>query len=122
VSERELQRIQVLGEVVSRKRTVASASVVLALSTRQVRRLLKVFRSAGGGSLAHRGRGRPSNNKIASASRERALELVRASYVDFGPTLAAEMLAEQHGLKVSRETLRGWMIDAGLWLSHRQRR
>jgi hypothetical protein len=122
LSERELQRIQVLGEVASRKRTVASASVVLALSTRQVRRLLRGFRSAGAASLAHRGRGRPSNNKIAAEIRDRALGLVRASYADFGPMLAAEMLAEHHGLKVSRETLRGWMIDAGLWLSHRQRR
>ena len=32
------------------------------------------------------------------------------------------MLAEKHGLKVSRETLRGWMIEAGLWLSRQQRR
>jgi hypothetical protein len=50
LSERELQRIQVLGEVVSRKRTVASASVVLALSTRQVRRLLRGFLSIGAGT------------------------------------------------------------------------
>ena len=49
-------------------------------------------------------------------------QLVRAHYADFGPTLAAEMLAERHGLKVSRETLRGWMTEAGLWLSRRQRR
>jgi hypothetical protein len=67
-------------------------------------------------------RGRPSNNKIAASVRDQAVELVRASYADFGPTLAAERLAEQHGLRVSRETLRGWMIDAGLWLSRKQRR
>jgi Homeodomain-like domain len=122
LSERELQRVRVLGEVMNRVRTVASASVVLALSARQVHRLLRAYRSAGAGSLAHKGRGRPSNNKIAAGIRDRALELVRASYADFGPTLAAEMLADHHGLKVSRETLRGWMIDAGLWLSRQQRR
>ena len=54
--------------------------------------------------------------------RERAIHLVRSTYPDFGPTLAAEMLAERHDLKVSRETLRGWMAQAGLWLSRKQRR
>ena len=84
--------------------------------------MLNAYRLGGGGALAHQARGRASNNRIRDEVRVRALELVRATYADFGPTLAAEMLAEQHGLRVSRETLRGWMIDAGLWLSRRQRR
>ena len=33
------------------------------------------------------------------------LELVRQNYRDFGPTLAAEVLLERHGIEVSRETL-----------------
>ena len=64
LSERELQRIQVLSEVMSQARTVASASMVRVVSTRQVHRLLKAYRSDGAGSLAHKGRGRPSNNRI----------------------------------------------------------
>jgi hypothetical protein len=122
MSERDLQRLQVLAEVTSGRRTIASAAVVLALSARQVHRLLSAYRQGGAGAIAHKARGRPSNNKIAAGIRDRALELVRASYADFGPTLAAEVLAEHHDLKVSRETLRGWMIDAGLWLSRQQRR
>lgn len=50
------------------------------------------------------------------------MTLVRERYADFGPTLAAEKLAERDGLRVSRETLRSWMSDAGLWLSRKQRR
>jgi hypothetical protein len=122
MSERDLQRIQVLSEVTNRGRTVASAAVVLALSTRQVHRLLKAYRLGGGGAIAHKARGRPSNNKIADGVRDSAIDLIRRAYADFGPTLAAEMLAERHGLEVSRETLRGWMIEAGLWLSRKQRR
>src|SRR5215211_2101911 len=124
MSERDLRRLQVLGEVTDRRRTVASAAVVLALSARQVHRLLKAYRLrlGGVGAVAHKARGRPSNNKIADEVRDRALRLVRSAYADFGPTLAAEVLADKHGLKVSRETLRGWMVDAGLWLSRRQRR
>ena len=122
MSERDLQRVEVLAEVIHRRRTVASAAVVLALSARQVRRLLSAYRHGGAGALAHQARGRPSNNRLKDEVRERALELVRSAYADFGPTLAAEKLAETHDLKVSRETLRGWMIEAGLWLSRRQRR
>ena len=122
MSERDLQRLEVLAEVTHRRRTVASAASVLALSVRQVHRLLRAYRHGGAGAIAHQARGRPSNNKIAGSIRDQALELVRATYADFGPTLAAEMLAEKHGLKVSRETLRGWMTDAGLWRSRQQRR
>ncbi len=47
---------------------------------------------------------------------------MRQNYRDFGPTLAAEVLRERHDVDVSRETLRKWMVDAGLWLSRKQRR
>jgi hypothetical protein len=50
------------------------------------------------------------------------VQLVRDHYLDFGPTLAAEKLAANHGLAVSRETLRKWMAEAGIWLSRKQRR
>jgi transposase len=122
MSERDLQRIEVLVEVMRGRRGLASAATVLALSTRQVHRLLQRYREHGAGGLVHRARGRPANNRIDDAVREHAIELVRTSYPDFGPTLAAEMLAEKHGLMVSRETLRTWMTAAGLWLSRRQRR
>lgn len=39
-----------------------------------------------------------------------------------GLLFAAEKLAEDHDLKVSCETLRKWMQDAGIWLSRKQRR
>ena len=49
------------------------------------------------------------------------MSLVRERYADFGPTLAAEKLAELHACAVSRETLRGWMIADGLWIDRRHR-
>src|SRR5207244_6652643 len=48
------------------------------------------------------------------------LERLRQRYADFGPTLAAEHLA-QEGLSVSRETLRKWMTTAALWRPRSQR-
>jgi hypothetical protein len=50
-----------------------------------------------------------------------ALSMVRERNADFGPTLAAEKLAEHHGCSVSRETLRGRMIADGLWQDRRHR-
>ena len=122
MSERDIQRVQVLTEVAGNRRSAASAATLLALSERQVWRLLKRYRSGGGGTIAHQARGRPSNNRLSKELREQAIELVRTRYQDFGPTLAAETLVEKHGIEVSRETLRHWMAEAGLWLSRRQRR
>jgi len=122
MSERDLQRIEVLGEVLAGRRTVVSAATVLDLSTRQVGRLLLRYREDGGGGLVHKSRGRLSNHRVNEGVRSYALELVRTQYSDFGPTLAVEALYERHGIKVGRETLRGWMLEAGLWLSRKQRR
>ena len=83
MSERDLQRIQVLSEVTNRRRTVSSAAVVLALSTRQVRRLVKAYRLGGVGAIAHKARGRPSNNRLADELRDQAVGLVRSAYADF---------------------------------------
>ncbi|MGH0366831.1 ISNCY family transposase, partial [Sinorhizobium meliloti] len=79
-------------------------------------------RTDGAASIRHKAIGRPSNNRISDGVRDYAVTLVRERYADFGPTLAAEKLAERDGLRVSRETLRKWMSEAGLWLSRKQRR
>jgi transposase len=122
MSERDLRRIAVLSEVISERRTIVSAASVLAVSVRHVHRLLDRFEAGGGASLAHRARGRAPNNGIDGAVEDYAIALIREKYLDFGPTLAAEMLVRHHGLTVSRETLRKWMVQAGIWLSRKQRR
>ena len=40
--------------------------------------------------------------------------------MDFGPTLASEYLARDHQIAVSRETVRQWMLRAGLWKRRKQ--
>jgi hypothetical protein len=49
------------------------------------------------------------------------VRLVRERYADFGPTLAHEKLSESHGVKVSVETLRQWMMAEGIWLERAKR-
>ena len=122
MSERDLQRIEVLSKVVGGRMTTVSAAHVLDLSERQVRRLLERMRVGGAASIRHKAIGRPSNNRIGDVVRDYAVTLVRECYADFGPTLATEKLAERDGLRMSRETVRNWMVDAGLWLPRKQRR
>ncbi|MBB3320297.1 MULTISPECIES: ISNCY family transposase [unclassified Rhizobium] len=122
MSERDLQRIEILSKVIAGRMTLVSAAHVLDLSERQVHRLLERMRTGGAASIRHKAIGRPSNNRISDGVRDYAVTLVGERYADFGPTLAAEKLAERDGLRVSRETLRSWMADAGLWLSRKQRR
>ena len=88
---------------------MSGAAQLLGRSERQVWRFLKAFRSAGAAGLISKKRGRPSHRKAAAAVRTAALWIVRHNYADFGPTLAAEKLAGEHGFGFSSETLRKWV-------------
>lgn len=122
MSARELNRIEILAQVDDGRLTVENATNMLDLSRRQVFRLLKRFRLDGASAIRHKARGRRPNNHIHEAKRDYALSLIKERYADFGPSLAAEMLEQHHGFKVSRETLRKWMVADGIWLSRKQRR
>jgi transposase len=118
MSQRERDRLKVIAMLahhsVPRVLTQAQAAEQLGLTERQVRRLVAAYRRDGDVALVHRARGRPSNRRLGEDLRDEVLALVRAFYPDFGPTFAAEKLAEGHDIDVSRETLRRWMIDDGL--------
>jgi hypothetical protein len=120
MSEQDVKRIQVLAEVLSGRRTVTSAAIVLAITARQVNRLLIRFRNDGGGGLIHKARGQSSNHSLSAGVRDYVLKLVRTKYADFGPTLATEVLLAKHDIQVGRETLRTWMLEDGLWQSRKQ--
>jgi len=121
MSKREFDQLEVLLGVQSGRLRVVDACALLGRSRRQVLRLLRRLRDGGAASLVSKRRGRPSNRRLPDAVRQLALTLVRENHSDFGPTLAAEKLAERHGCTVSRETLRGWMVADGLWRDRRAR-
>jgi transposase len=122
MSERELNRIEVLAQIDDGRLSVGAAANLLDLTERQIYRLLKTYRTDGAAGVRRKARGQKSNNQIHPVKREYAMVLIRENYADFGPTLATEMLEERHGFQVSRETLRKWMSDDGLWLSCKQRK
>lgn len=122
MSDAELTKFEILRDVDHERMPVRAAAQVLGLTERQVWRLLKAYRLRGVDGLISRKRGRPSNRKTPEDVRLAAMAIVRERYADFGPTLAAEKLREQHDLTVSRETLRAWMMAEGLWQTRKKRR
>lgn len=127
MSKIELGRVEVLARVRSRQLRLVDARVLLGVSYRQTKRLWKRYREKGAAGLKHGNAGRASNRAYGAEFRRRVLERVREKYGGavgerFGPTLAAEHLGSEDGLEVDSETLRRWMLEAGLWSRERRRR
>ena len=115
MSQEDRDRLHWLKQARNQEITQKQAAERMEVSERWVRTLLKKLKRKGDRAVVHGLRKRPSNRAIAEPTRQRAVELVRTGYRDFGPTLAAEYLRESHALEVSKETLRKWMIAAKLW-------
>jgi hypothetical protein len=122
MSMSDLRRLKVVHQALDKHITQKTASSMLCLSERHLRRLVRSVRECGDGGIVHRGRGRPSNRRFPERIKEKVLKLYRKKYCDFGPTLAAEKLLEIDGIRLSRETLRQWLMAGGLWEKRRKRR
>ena len=121
MSEKERDRLKVISDVDRGLLKQWKAAELLGLSVRQVRRIQRRYECQGDAGLIHGSRGAVSPHKIPQHIRDKAVKLVRDTYEDFGPTLAAEKLKERDGIEVSRETLRQWMIEAELWTVRRRK-
>ena len=121
MSQRERTRLVMMTRIEEKAMTIKEAAEVMGVSYRQGRRIYKRYVSEGDKGLVHRNRGRPSNRSKSCALKEIVLALYREQYWDFGPTLAAEMLEERDGYEVDHETLRRWLLAAGLWKRQRKR-
>ena len=122
MSVKELRRVHVIRQTMEKKLTQVQAGAVLGLTPRHIRRLIERVEQEGDQGVAHRGRGRPSNRRIPEPVKAKALRLYAQRYGDFGPTLAAEKLAEHHGLTLSDETLRSWLLEQGVTHFRRRKR
>ena len=121
MSARDRDRWKVLHEVGKGQITQKEGGEQLGVTERWVQKLVARMRKEGDGGILHRLRGRASNRKIPEKTRQKAVKLVRAKYADFGPTLAREYLAKRDGIAVSKETLRQWLIEAGVWKRKKRR-
>ncbi len=123
MSKKELSRLQIVQQASAHKLAYRVAAERLGLkSERQVKRLVKAYRTAGPAGLISKKRGHPSHHQLDPVVKQQALELLQTRYAGFRPTHAFEKLTEQHHLPLSAETVRHLMIEADLHHPRRVRR
>jgi len=122
MSQRELRRLHVIRKAIEGILKQKEAGELLSLSDRQVRRLIKKVRLEGDVGIIHKARGKPSNSNLPKKIKDKAIKFYREKLKGFGPTLASEKLSEMEGIKISKDTLRNWLIETGDWEKIRKSR
>ncbi len=121
LSKKERERLVVMVKIKKHAMKLTEASEILDLSYRQTLRIYARYAEAGDAGLTHRSRGQASNRAWDPPEKKKILERYQERYAGFGPTFAVEKL-EQDGYALDHETLRGWLIQAGLWQKRRRRK
>ena len=120
LSVKERARAEVLSKVAKSSISLRKASELLGVSYRQMLRIWKRYEADGVSGLKHGLRDQCSNHRIEADRRDRVMDLYQTKYGDFGPTLAVEYLKKLDGEDLNEETLRRWLIEAGLWSPRRR--
>ncbi len=122
MSEKELNRVEVIQRVKEKRLLQKEAAERLGVSERQIRRMLSRYRLEGARGLISQRRGKASNHQLSAEVKQKGLDLLHGKYRGFGPTLACEKLVEVEGLKISDESVRQIMIEEGLWKAHKSKK
>ena len=122
MTRRELKRWEVSKKAMGGEIRQWKAAELLDLSLRQVKRVVRRIKMEGPGGVMHRLRGRPSNRRKPEAIKAKVVKLYGERYAGFGITLAVEKLWERDRVRVGEETLRRWLLAAGLWAGRRRGR
>jgi len=115
LSAKERKRSVVLSRVKEGVLTLVKAAELLGLSCRQMKRVWKHYREEGDGGLAHRSRGRVSNRRIEEGGSEEGAATARGALPGLWADAGRRIPGGGH------ETLRRWLVEAGLWAKRRKR-
>jgi hypothetical protein len=122
MTQQERDRLFTLKKTKKKLMTQQTAAAELEVTVRHVRRLLARLKEQGDKSVIHGLKGRASLRRIEAKTEQEAVQILSTPvYAGFGPTLAAEYLGDKHGIAVSKETVRQWMIRARLWRGKKAR-
>ena len=110
----EANKFKLINDAISKRITQNQADECLNLSERQVRRLIKSVKKEGLKGVIHKARGKPSKRKIPKKTKNKIIHLAETKYVDFKPTFFAEKLNNNEKIKISNESVRKMLIEAGL--------
>ena len=118
---KELPRAGLVAAAVVGRITNREGAAALHLTPRQFQRLKQRYRLTGAVGLRHQGRGRPSHRRLPAALCAQVQALLRDRYAGFNDTHVTEKLREQHGLALSRESVRRLRRALDLPARHRRR-
>lgn len=122
MSIKEANRLSVMRQVDKKILTMKKASEEMGISLRQAKRIRRNYILHGEMGLISKHYGKTSPNQIEPKLKNQVLDILqKVEYIGFGPTLITEKLGQRHGIYLSNETLRKWMIEKGLWEAKRQK-
>ena len=113
LSQKELTRYSVIENTIEGYLNVDEAREQLHLSRRQVFRLKRKLKEKGIEGLIHGNRGRASPRRVEDYLRDTIDYLYRGKYDGFNISHFTEMLAERERIFISRETVRGILLEKG---------
>jgi transposase len=122
MTQEELKRLHVIRKALGKSITQIEAAGIIDVCLRQVQRIVRRVRAEGDEGIIHKSRGRTSNRALPDKLKDKALRLYKEKYPDFGPTLASEKLFEIDKIKLNDETLRLWLVEAGIPYKKRKKR
>jgi hypothetical protein len=122
MSKKEIDRYEIIQHVRNKQIRQVHAAALLKITPRHLRRLQSRVELQGPQGVVSCSRGRPGNRRKSQLLKQKALALIQERFEGWGPTLIAEKLESWHGIKLSEETIRLWMIEALLWIPKESRR
>lgn len=103
--------LDIIAKVSEGKITILNATKLLNLSQRTIERYLNQYHSHGVRFIIHGNTGKKPSNKISDTLRLSVQALIKDKYYDVNLQHLSELLAENEGIQVKRETLRKWAHD-----------
>jgi len=115
MSHQDLDRLEVVKLIEAKRINQIQGAMQLGLSTRQLRRIQKNYKTDGAKGIVSKHRGKTSNNRFCNEFKREIANLIKNNYHDFKPTFAHEKLVEIHKKKLCVESVRKIMIEHGIW-------
>jgi transposase len=121
LTARENDRVRLLTDLEAGRLDAEGVASGLGVSPRQVRRLLRAFRAGGAAGLAHGNRGRIPANACPPELGQVVADLA-GTYTGFNQVHLTEKIAAEHGVLLSRSTVRRMLHARGIAAPKPQRR
>ncbi|MFC1512461.1 ISNCY family transposase [bacterium] len=121
MSQKEIQRIDIIHKVLNKNLKQTEASKLMHLSYEQTNRIISKVKKHGIHIIAHGNRNTVSLKKIPQDTIDEIICIYEQLYPDFGPKFASEKLFENHAISISKESLRQILINNDIPYPKRKR-